>query len=161
MSDVLVFNVNGTPGAQGSKNVNRYGATYESSKKVAPWRTDVKAAAEHATGAVAHFDTWTPHTGPVHVTVVFRFARPKAHYRTGSRATELRDDAPTFVTSRACGDVDKLLRSTFDALTAAGVVADDSLFARSMATKVYCDAGETPGATISVRALTVTAKAVA
>jgi hypothetical protein len=53
------------------------------------------------------------------------------------------------------------MRSTFDALTAAGVVADDSLFARAMATKVYCGPGETPGATIAIRALTLPAEAVA
>ena len=68
MSDVLVFNVNGTPGAQGSKRHVGHGVMIESSKKVKPWRTDVKTAAEHATGNVAHFDPWTPHTGPVHIT---------------------------------------------------------------------------------------------
>jgi crossover junction endodeoxyribonuclease RusA len=155
--DVLVFNVNGTPGAQGSKRHVGHGVMVESSKKVKPWRSDVKAAAEHATGAVAHFDPWTPFDGPVHATITFRFPRPKGHYRTGRNAHLLRDNAPHFVTSRACGDADKLARSTLDALTAAGVFTDDSLVARLIVDKVYCLAGEIPGATIMVRPLTLDA----
>lgn len=154
MTDILVFNVRGTPGAQGSKRHVGHGVMVESSKKVKPWRTDVKTAAEHATGNVAHFDTWTPLAGPVHISVLFRFPRPKGHYRTGRNAHLMRDDAPTFVTSRSCGDADKLARSTLDALVAAGVMVDDSLVCRLLVTKVYCSAHEIPGATIMVRPLT-------
>jgi crossover junction endodeoxyribonuclease RusA len=153
MSDVLVFTVNGTPGAQGSKRHVGNGVMVESSKKVKPWRSDVKAAAEHATGAVAHFDPWRPYNEPVHVTLEFRFPRPKAHYRTGRNAHLLKDDAPTFVTSRACGDADKLARSTLDALVAAGVLADDSYVARLVVEKTYCGDGELRGATVMVRPL--------
>lgn len=170
MTDVLLINVNGIPGAQGSKKgfaVKKGGkptgkvAMVESSAKVKPWRSDVKAAAEHATGQVAHFDPWTPYAGPVHATITFRFARPASHYRTGRNAHLLRDQAPWFPIGRNLGDLDKLQRSTFDALTAAGVVVDDSLFARVLATKVWCDPGEVPGATIMIRPLTVPAQAVA
>jgi Holliday junction resolvase RusA-like endonuclease len=170
MSDVLVFNVNGMPGAQGSKKgfaVRKGGvptgkvAMRESSAKVAPWRSDVKAAAEHATGAVGHFDPWTAYAGPVHVSLTFRFARPKAHYRTGRNAHLLRDNAPEYPIGRNLGDVDKLERSTFDALTAAGVIVDDSLIVRVIADKVWCDPGETPGATILVRPMVRPAQAVA
>lgn len=153
MTTVLVFNVNGLPGAQGSKRHVGHGVMVESSKKVKPWRSDVKAAAEHATGALAHFDPWTPITGPVHISILFRFAHPKGHYRTGKNAHLLRDDAPIFVTSQRNGDLDKIVRSTFDALTAAGVWGDDSQVARVNATKVYCSPTETPGATIALRAL--------
>ena len=161
MSAVLAFNVNGTPGAQGSKRHVGHGVMVESSKKVKPWRQDVKAAAEHATGNVGHFDEWTPFDGPVHATIVFRFPRPKGHYRTGRNAHLLRYNAPAFPTSRQLGDVDKLVRSTFDALTAAGVVTDDSLFARLYTVKTWCEPGETPGASIMVRPLTRPAQAVA
>ncbi len=113
------------------------------------------------TGTVGHFDPWTPFDGPVHATITFRFPRPKGHYRTGRNAHLLRDQAPTHPVGRNLGDVDKLVRSTFDALTAAGVVVDDSLFARVLATKVWCEVGEVPGATIMVRPLTPAARAVA
>jgi len=141
----LAFTVNGIPGAQGSKRSLGNGVMIESSKKVKPWRSDVKAAAE-----AAHLssDEWDRATGAVGVQVTFRFARPKSHYRTGRNAHLLRDDAPIYVTSRAAGDGDKLQRSTFDALTAAGVIADDSLIVAIHAFKVYASRDETPGADV-------------
>jgi hypothetical protein len=44
----LTFSIIGTPAPQGSKTKNRYGAVYESSAKVKPWRQDVRAAARAA-----------------------------------------------------------------------------------------------------------------
>ena len=44
----LAFTVRGIPGAQGSKRHVGHGVMIESSKKVKPWRSDVKAAAEDA-----------------------------------------------------------------------------------------------------------------
>lgn len=114
----------------------------ESSKRVRPWRSDVKAAAERAIGT-----DWTPIKGPVSLTATFFFLRPRSHYRTGRFADVLRDDAPVFATSRACGDIDKLLRSTLDALTAAGVIVDDSQVGMVITTKTY---GTTSGATIAL-----------
>jgi len=40
----ISIRVVGIPAAQGSKTLTRYGAMIESSKKVKPWRTDVKEA---------------------------------------------------------------------------------------------------------------------
>ena len=140
----LYFNVNGTPGAQGSKINYGKGRMAESSKKVAPWRTDVKAAAQEAL-LDSEWDTTTPEIAAL---VLFRIRRPKSHYRTGRYAHLLRDDAPTFVTSRGVGDLDKLLRSTFDALTAAGVIGDDSWIVRVESEKRY--SGGTPGADIEL-----------
>jgi Holliday junction resolvase RusA-like endonuclease len=143
----LTFTVNGTPGAQGSKRHVGHGVMVESSKKVKPWRSDVKAAAEAAHLAS---DEWDRATGPVGVQITFRFARPKSHYRTGRNAHILKDDAPTYVTSGGAGDGDKLQRSTFDALTAAGVIADDSLIVDIRAIKVYADGQEAPGADVDL-----------
>jgi crossover junction endodeoxyribonuclease RusA len=138
---LLIFQVRGTPGAQGSKRHVGNGVLVESSTKVKPWRQDVKAAAEAALLAT---DEWPHrHDGPVHFTCTFMFPRPKSHYRTGKLAGVLRDDAPVYVTSQGKGDLDKLQRSTFDALTAAGVWADDSLAVTSRSSKVY---GDSPGA---------------
>ena len=149
----LTFNVNGIPGAQGSKRHVGNGVMKESSKKVTPWRSDVKAAAEAAaiTQGVPTF------TGPVMVHINFYFARPKSHYRTGRNAHILRDDAPEWVTSRAAGDLDKLMRSTFDALTASGVIADDSLIVCSRSAKNYDY--QIQGADIGVWDLRVSANA--
>jgi Holliday junction resolvase RusA-like endonuclease len=60
----------------------------------------------------------------------------------------------TWPTTRDSGDIDKLLRSTFDALTTAGAIADDSRIVEITARKVFpgegLDALETPGAVIRV-----------
>jgi crossover junction endodeoxyribonuclease RusA len=153
LNDSIAFRVFGTPGAQGSKKgwaIKRGGeytgqvAQSENSKKVAPWRSDVKQAAQEVIG-----DDWTPWEGPCEVAVIFIFKRPKSHYRTGRNAHLLKDNAPFYVIGHSQGDLDKLLRSTFDALTAAGVWKDDALAARIGPTiKVY---GEREGARIFVR----------
>ena len=143
----LTFTVNGTPGAQGSKRHVGNGVMVESSKKVKPWRSDVKAAAEAAHLAS---DDWDRATDAVGVQITFRFERPRSHYRTGRNAHLLRDDAPIYVTSRGKGDNDKLQRSTFDALTASGVIADDSLIVAVHSFKVYAASHDAPGADIEL-----------
>ncbi len=150
----LIFDVHGTPGAQGSKDgfaVKKAGkftgkvAMVESSAKVKPWRSDVKAAAE---AAMLDSDEWTsPCRRAVHLVVTFTFNRPRSHYRTGRFADVLRDDVPMYVTSRGCGDLDKIERATFDALTAAGVIEDDSLIVTVRASKIY---GPRSGARIAL-----------
>lgn len=150
-SDIVVFSfdVNGFPGPQGSKERRGNGALVESSRRVKPWRSDVKAAAELA---IDHpgLAPWRTLTEPTHITVIFRFRRPKSHYRTGRNAHLLRDNAPTYPVSRAYGDIDKLARSTLDALTAAGVLVDDSLVYSLLAKKRWCVPEEPPGATILI-----------
>lgn len=153
----ISFNVNGIPGAQGSKRHVGHGVMIESSKKVKPWRTDVKTAAEAATAEWERWihggGPWSPIDGPARVEINFRFTRPRSHYGTGRNASVLKPTAPAYCVSRSHGDVDKLERSTFDALVAAGVLADDSLVVIAHALKRYCDPGETPGAHITVSAL--------
>jgi len=61
--------------------------------------------------------------GPVRVSFLFRFKRPKSHYRTGRNAHILKDDAPQFHTQTP--DLDKLIRSTQAALSSV-VWRDDS-----------------------------------
>ena len=41
----ITIRVVGIPAPQGSKTLTRWGAMIEASKKVKPWRTDVKEAA--------------------------------------------------------------------------------------------------------------------
>ena len=147
---ILDFNVNGSPGAQGSKTVYGKGRFVESSKKVKPWRSDVKAAAEAAMQA----GEWTePHNGAVSVELIFRFRHPQSHYGTGRNAFTLKASAPKHPVSRALGDADKLARSTLDALVAAGVITDDSLVTTLVVHKTYGTGF--PGAWVRVEALDV------
>lgn len=153
--NALTINVIGTPAPQGSKRafvVNGRAVMAESSKKVKPWRQDVKhAALDSITGHVARqLDPgWTPLVGPLEVVVEFFLPRPGYHFRTGKRANELKDNAPSYVDKKP--DVDKLLRSTLDGLKEAGVYRDDAQVADTRGIKRYADAAT--GARITITPL--------
>lgn len=144
----LTFEVRDVPAPQGSKRHVGHGILVESSKKVKPWREAVRSecvAAMTATGVTG----WR--TGPVEVAMEFYLPRPKSHYRTGKHAGELRPDAPHRVDKRP--DLDKLVRSTLDALKAAGIYGDDGQVATFGETgKWYADPAPV-GALITVRPL--------
>jgi Holliday junction resolvase RusA-like endonuclease len=127
--------VYGEPGAQGSKRFVRTtaagkGIMVESSAKVAPWRQDVKQAAE---AVLAELGRPSVFQGPVAVRMVFSFLRPKSVSRSKRPYPSVTPD------------VSKLARSTEDALTSAGVWRDDCLVVEyTRLAKVYC--GEDPEA---------------
>jgi crossover junction endodeoxyribonuclease RusA len=134
--DSLTFRVEGmAPAPQGSKRHLGNGVMVESCKQVKPWRYMVTQAAI-ATGVPLM-------RGPVSLSVVFLFQRPKGHYG----AKGLKPSAPRFHMVRP--DLSKVLRSTEDALT--GVLYDDD--ARIVSTtmlKRYCVGSELPGAIITL-----------
>lgn len=142
----LSFVVFGTPAPQGSKNVNKHGAVYESSKAVKPWREAVRLAAVEAKGM-----NWTPFTGQVQLEVNFHFQRPKGHYGTGRNSARVKPSAPRAPLGPP--DLSKLIRSTEDALTEAGIWRDDSVVVAIRADKFYNDHGFY-GANISVTQFT-------
>ena len=139
----------GIPAPQGSKRHVGNGIMIENSKRVKPWRNDVKdAALEHYQGEVID--------GPVEIEIIFMFSRPKSHYGTGKNSNKLKASAPVFVTSKGKGDIEKLERATYDALSQSSggtVIRDDSLVVSNRNTKRYCVKGENPGAKIIIRAL--------
>jgi crossover junction endodeoxyribonuclease RusA len=142
----LTFEVRDIPAPQGSKRHVGHGILVESSAKVKPWREAVRAecvAAMKSTGITG----WG---GAIEVGLLFLMPRPKSHYRTGKRAGQLRDDAPAHVSKRP--DIDKLIRSTLDALTATGIYADDGQVAHLIARQMYADPAPV-GAVITVRPL--------
>lgn len=117
----IAFTVYGLPAPQGSKRHVGNGVMIESSKKVKPWRQDVKQA---ALDTIAGHPDWTPLDGPLVASMTFTFARPKSHYRTGRNAHLLRDTAPA--RPHGMPDLSKILRSTEDALKDV-IWADDAL----------------------------------
>ena len=139
----LTFRVYGTPAPQGSKRHVGNGVMVESSAKVKPWRQDVKHAALDALP-----EGYEAPAGPVAVRVHFTLPRPRSHYGTGRNAATVKPGAPEYHSGRP--DVDKLLRSTLDALTAAGVLRDDNQVAALEGFKWY---GQHPGAHITVNAM--------
>jgi crossover junction endodeoxyribonuclease RusA len=111
----------------------------ESSKKVRPWRQDVKAAAEgwRARSGVLPID------GPVVVRMTFTLPKPKSAPKT-RRTYPMRTP-----------DLSKLARSTEDALTDAGIWTDDArVIGYSKLWKAYpgedVDALDSPGAVIEI-----------
>lgn len=143
----LMVRVHGIPAPQGSKRHVGNGRMIESSRKVGPWREAVKAAVLAATSRKP-----TALDGPVQVDITFILPRPKGHYGTGRNAGKVRTSAPAEPTTKP--DLDKLLRSTLDALTDVGAIRDDSQVVRIEAAKVYSWPEEPPGATIHIWRLT-------
>lgn len=114
----------------------------ESSKNVKPWRQDVKFTALSVKST--DWDT----TPAMALSVVFKFQRPASHLGKNG----LRSSAPQHCTSARNGDIEKLVRSTHDALT--GILFDDDRQVVTLnATKRYCTEGEQPGAIITLTAL--------
>lgn len=126
----MKFFVPGKPAPQGSKRHVGRGIMIESSKRVAPWRQAVATVAEsHADGLL---------DGPVGVRVQFILPRPKtAPARSVVSA------------ARRIGDLDKLCRSTLDALSDV-IYRDDAQVIDIRASKRVALPGETPGAHIVI-----------
>lgn len=143
----LTISVYGTPAPQGSKKAyvrGKRAVLVESSARVAPWRQAVTEA------AVKRMIDTSAQTllGPVQVTIIFYLRRPLHHYRTGKNSALLRKGAPEWPANKPDGD--KLLRSTFDALSDAVVWRDDAQVVECSWAKKYTPANTPPGAVIEV-----------
>lgn len=122
----------GKPAPQGSKRNFGKGRMVESSKAVKPWRESVKWAAIEAAGLPVQ-----PFNGPVSVILKFLMPRPKS--------------APKRITKPTTKpDIDKLARSTLDALSDARIWRDDSQVVQMSASKHYETDMEPAGADIYV-----------
>lgn len=155
----LEFFVAGTPAPGGSKNAfaipnrrtggymtraNGYpiiSVTDAGGKRTKDWRKVCAIVGRQAMAGRLLF------AEPLRVSMHFRIARPKSHYRTGANAHLLRSDAPSLPTVKP--DLTKLLRSTEDALT--GIVwVDDVQIVGSYQSKRYCCDGEESGAVVRI-----------
>jgi crossover junction endodeoxyribonuclease RusA len=140
---ILRKNVFGTPAPQGSKSfkgLSKKGRAIlaESSQAVKPWRDSVVCATRELWGSLV----WnTTIKGPVGLEITFTVRRPKS-----AKEDALPDNRP---------DLSKLVRSTEDGLTDAGVWEDDARVVTCMARKVYPgahpDSLPVPGAVIRIR----------
>lgn len=113
---MISFQVFGHPAPQGSKKFvgttkTGRGLLVESSKRVKPWRMDVKAAAEQV---CALYPSQTPLDGPLLVSMVFTLPKPASAPRS-RRTWPMRKP-----------DLSKLARSTEDAISDAGLWTDDA-----------------------------------
>ena len=77
---------------------------------------------------------WTLAEGPVYLTLLFLFARPKTHFGTGRNAGKLKESAPVYHTKRP--DLDNLVKFAEDCLT--GIAwKDDCQVASTLSQKRY------------------------
>ncbi|MCY0960819.1 RusA family crossover junction endodeoxyribonuclease [Streptomyces sp. H27-H5] len=140
--DLTVTVLSHRPAPQGSKRHVGRGRLIEQSTRVKPWRAAVDEAVRAAVAGAVPLD------GPLSVEIAFTVRKPASAPKTRI----------TWPTTRDSGDLDKLLRSTFDALTTAGAIADDSRIVEVTARKMHpgegLDALDGPGAVIRVWRLT-------
>lgn len=106
--EVVVY---GEAAPQGSKRHVGGGRMVESSKKVKPWRDDVRDATLRV---LATHPGWVPLDAPLRVSMVFTVRKPAS---APKRRRTWPDRMP---------DLSKLCRSTEDALTTAGAWRDDA-----------------------------------
>lgn len=154
---VLTITVYGQPAPQGSKRHVGKGVMVESSRAVKPWREAVKAAALDAMGdAPLRLD------GPLAVHMRFTVADQPAGrpswWPAGERWSRRFRTRPA-----SKPDLSKLIRSTEDALTDAGVIRDDARIVALYTAKHYVhpdqaelDILPAPGAVIRIRRLPLT-----
>jgi Holliday junction resolvase RusA-like endonuclease len=129
---VTTITVIGTPAPQGSKRHVGRGVMIESCKQVKPWREAVKWAVIEAGSPKIY--------GPISLRIVFTLPKPKS---APKRRKTYPDRKP---------DIDKLVRSTLDAITEVGLIEDDARVTHLIALKVFPgDSGglDVPGAVIT------------
>ncbi len=163
LDEALVITAYGTPVTQGS--IRSLGAgrpsVHSNAKRLKPWRVTVKEAALDAmVDALTDEDPqWPwPLDGPVAASLLFCFARPAGHYGTGRNSGQVRPGAPSYPANKGSGDIEKLVRACFDALTDAALWHDDSQVVKQQADKLYVgdeDALDRPGVRIEIRPVTV------
>lgn len=136
-----------TPAPQGSKSfkgLSKQGHAIltESSKKVKPWREAIVWAARALSQRL---------TGPVAVQLFFTMPKPRSAPK----------NRVTYPSTRP--DIDKLCRSTLDALTQAGTIEDDSRVVSLSAQKCFpsehTNALDVPGVIIRIEPLVAGASA--
>lgn len=124
------FTVAGLPAPQGSKRafVNHHTGKpvvlEMGGKKLADWRSDVRAEAFRVMLGMAPGEARMPLTGPLGVSLAFTLPKPKSAPKTRRTWPDKRPD------------IDKLVRSTLDGLTGP-VFADDAQVISLFAEKNY------------------------
>ncbi len=146
MTETIIINAVGTPQPQGSKRGfvrgGRAVVVDDNKPALRTWRGDVIDAALGVGQTML--------AGPVEITITFALRRPNGHYGTGRNAGTVRGSAPSHPAVKP--DLDKLTRSTLDALREAGIYRDDAQVVTITAAKRYAD-GRPPGAHITIRTI--------
>lgn len=142
MTVLVEFEVVGIPKPQGSMKAFKVGNAIRTQPSggasFAAWRN---AVAQAARDIIGHDDVSAPYDGPLGLSVEFRFPMPVGRPK--------RDRVNGLCWKTTAPDVDKLIRTIGDALTAAGLIRDDARIVALEARKI-----ETTGWTGAVITLT-------
>lgn len=155
MTVLAELRVIGLPRAQGSKRgyvipgkngvPARAALTETTGPAGAIWRDAVSQAAknlaDHLLDTATHSHDVPPFTGPLGLSVEFRFPMPKSRSKAQHRVGT--------IPKLSAPDLSKLVRSLEDGLQAAGLIKDDALFCALEASKVEIATGWT-GASIVI-----------
>lgn len=135
----LAFTVPGKPIPQGSVRSLGKGrpSVHGNADRLLPWRDLCITIAQQQMRASG----WRRITEAVIVSVNFCYERPLSHYRKDGT---VKPTAPRYPISRASADIDKTCRALLDALTVAGVLADDSQVVGLHAGKHWAAPGDGP-----------------
>ena len=126
---------------QGSKKHVGKGIMVETSKRLKSWRNQVNLRAKLIVDDIIK--------EPVEIEVIFWFKRPLKHYLPNKM---VRQSAPTYITNKNKGDLDKHCRALLDSLTKSAF-ADDSQVVSLHAVKKYCETESQTGATIKIKTI--------
>ena len=142
MTARVVFTVYGTPAPQGSKTRTKHAMFDSNAKTLHPWRDAVRTAAVDAIDG--HDGVVFPAGVPVRAYIVITLKKPASAPKGRT----------TYPIKARSGDLDKLVRGIFDALTDSGAWHDDSQVVELRAAKTYpnehLDAPDRPGALIII-----------
>lgn len=116
--NTLTITHNATPQTQGSMKTYR-GRITHANPRLTGYRDGLTYAARSAAARAG----WTTRDTPVTVGLTVYLERPKSHFTKKGRRSASWTAYPATLRT---GDLDKHLRATLDALTAAGVWTDDS-----------------------------------
>ncbi|MFE7965419.1 RusA family crossover junction endodeoxyribonuclease [Streptomyces cellulosae] len=143
---------NHNPAPQGSKEYKghrtdpttgkRLPILVESSQRHGPWR---EAAARHTIRCRAAAGNPPPMDGIIQADVIFTMAPPKNVPADPAKRMAM------YPNTRHYGDIDKLLRSTFDALQEGGAIVEDSRIVRTVVAQLFPwhpGAQDQPGAAV-------------
>jgi len=108
-------------------------------KTAEPWR---KAVAYEVRKLID-----VPYEGPLDLTMIFSFPRPKSHYGTGKNSDLIKGSAPKHHTQKV--DIDNVIKSTLDAMNEV-LYQDDKQVARLLAEKRWAHQPHQAGLALQV-----------
>ena len=133
---MIQFFIPGTPkGQPRPKAFSRGGhAGVYDPKTANEWKQNVRDAAKRCGEKFISND-------PLELTLNFKIARAKGHYRSGKNSHLLKPNAQYWHVSKP--DSDNFAKAVMDALSDYGFWPDDSIVARLVVTKIYTNTRET------------------